>query len=88
MGGKVQRVATAVATGGASEVARKVAKDLAPEIPVAQSPEVQKAAAEAEVDAKQMKDINLKNSGVASTMMGGSVLADNSNIKKKKLLGE
>nr|BDT27291.1 hypothetical protein BHI3_07570 [Bacteriovorax sp. HI3] len=90
MGGakeKAERGFAAVATGGMSEVARAAAKELKPNLPAAPDYEAQKAAAEAEVEAKQLKDINLKNSGVSSTMMGGST-GDDSNLKKKKLLGE
>lgn len=48
----------------------------------------QKRQADAEVEAAQLKDINTKNSGLNSTILGGSTDTTDSNLKKKKLLGE
>lgn len=89
MGGKwtPERAVTAVATGGGSEITKVVTDKMKPDMPATPDLAAQRAAAEAEAQASQMKDINLKNSGVASTVLGGAT-SDDSNLKKKKLLGE
>jgi hypothetical protein len=63
----------------------------ATEIPKAQTaedPAEQALRAKAEAEANLMKEINLKNTGLGLTNLGGSFMSDNSNLKKKKLLGE
>lgn len=60
----------------------------APSIPKAEDPSVAAARAKAEADAKFAKELGEKGKGLASTVLGGSVSADQSILKKKKLLGE
>lgn len=56
-------------------------------LPQAEDPEIQARKARAEAESVVDKQVNAKN-GLASTMLGGSISPDGSNLRKKKLLGE
>lgn len=57
-------------------------------IPDAEDPQEIARKAKAEADAKVAAELGAKSRGLSSTIMGGTTVVDNSNLRKKKLLGE
>ena len=73
--------------GESSKMAKRTANAVATQR-VTEDPNTQRDQAEAEARARLARELGARGGGLKSTILGGSTVADDSNLKKKKLLGE